>query len=253
MFTPLQQREIFHLSFLRLFAPRVRPNTFALKGGVNLRFFFQSPRYSEDMDMDIQHLPVHQLKKIVMEILTSKTLRTILQPFQIESIRPPDIRRAKQTETVQRFKIHLTTTAGEDLFTKIEFSRRGVQKAVQQNTVNDSILFVYKQPPLIISHYPAEAALAQKIQALLGRTQPQARDAFDIFILLPQSDPKKWEDIKKSFSKEKIKAVYDRLDELDYKIFSDTVCAYLNEKDRDYYDHPQIWETLLLKIEEALT
>ncbi|MBI4124934.1 MAG: nucleotidyl transferase AbiEii/AbiGii toxin family protein, partial [Deltaproteobacteria bacterium] len=170
MYTPLQQREIFHLSFLRLFAPRLRPNTFVLKGGVNLRFFFQSPRYSEDMDMDIQHVPVHSLKKIVMEILTSKTLLTILQPFQIESIRPPDIRKAKQTETVQRFKVHLVTAAGEDLFTKIEFSRRGLPKAIHQDTVSDAILFIYKQPPLIISHYPAEAALAQKIQALLGRT-----------------------------------------------------------------------------------
>ncbi len=253
MFTQLQQREIFHLSFLRLFARRVPPDIYALKGGVNLRLFYQSPRYSEDIDLDIQRIPVHQLKKIVTGILTSKILTTTLKPFQIESIRPPDILKAKQTETVQRFKVHLLTTAGEDLFTKIEFSRRGSQKGARPETIHDSILFSYKQPPLIVSHYSAETALAQKIEAVLGRSEIQARDVFDVFILQPQIDPKKLEEVKKSFSKEKRETAKNRLREINYPTFKNTVCAYLSEEDRHYYEKPEIWKTILSKVEEVLS
>ncbi|MBI4124881.1 MAG: nucleotidyl transferase AbiEii/AbiGii toxin family protein [Deltaproteobacteria bacterium] len=247
MYSPLQQRELFHLAFLRFFARRVRPDSYALKGGVNLRFFYQSPRYSEDMDLDIRQIPLHQIKKIVMDILNSKTLSTILKPFQIESIRPPDIQKAKQTETVQRFKVHLITNAGEDLFTKIEFSRRSLHQGAGQDAVDHSILFSYKQPPLIVSHYPASVAVMQKIEALLGRPDIQARDIFDIFILQPQVEAKKLEAIPQTFSKEKREAVRCRLNAIDYKMFRNAVCAYLSEQDRAYYDHPKIWETILRK------
>lgn len=253
MYTSLQQREIFHLIFLGLFARRMRPDLYALKGGVNLRFYYQSPRYSEDMDLDIHKVPVHRLKKIVMDILTSKTLLTVLKPFQIEAIRPPDIQKAKQTETVQRFKVHLRTAAGEDLFTKIEFSRRRLHKDIRQEPIDHSIVFAYKQPPLIIPHYPAEAALAQKIEALLGRLETQARDVFDIFILQSQIEQKKLEEIKKTFDKEKRAAAKKRLDTLDYKTFRSAVCAYLNDQDRNYYDRPEIWEAILFKTREILT
>lgn len=253
MFTPLQQREVFHLSFLKLFIRRVRPNSYALKGGTNLRFFYKSPRYSEDMDLDVKGIPLFQLKKVVMEILSSQTLLTTLRPFQIDSIVPPNIQKAKQTETVQRFKVHLITAAAEDLFTKIEFSKRRLEKGFQPEPVQDSILFGYKQPPLIISHYPAEIALAQKIKALLDRTVSQARDVFDIFMLLTQLERNKLDTIKKSFPKDQLKRVEDRLLTLDYKLFSDTVCSYLTEEDRLYYDQPKIWETILLKVGGFLT
>lgn len=252
MFTPLQQRELFHLSFLRLFTRRILPHSYALKGGTNLRFFYQSPRYSEDMDLDIAGIPVFKLKKIVMEILSSKTLQTILRPFQIDKIVPPNIQKAKQTETVQRFKVHLLTASDEDLFTKIEFSRRKLEKGFQQEPIEDSILFGYRQPPLIVSHYPAGIALAQKIQALLDRAIPQARDVFDIFMLLTQLEQNKLNTIKNPIPKDQLKRAKERLLTLDYRLFSDTVCAYLSEEDRVYYDQPKIWETILLKVRELL-
>ena len=44
-----QQREIFHLLFLKRLLKVSNPRAFVLKGGINLRFFFSSPRYFEDM------------------------------------------------------------------------------------------------------------------------------------------------------------------------------------------------------------
>ena len=53
MYTPHQQREIFHLLFLERLLKVSDPRAFVVKGGANLRFFFGSPRYSENMDLDV--------------------------------------------------------------------------------------------------------------------------------------------------------------------------------------------------------
>ncbi|MEX0902291.1 MAG: nucleotidyl transferase AbiEii/AbiGii toxin family protein [Pseudohongiellaceae bacterium] len=52
MFTDTQRREIFHFCFLDRLLRQSDSDLYVLKGGVNLRFFFNSPRYSEDMDLD---------------------------------------------------------------------------------------------------------------------------------------------------------------------------------------------------------
>ena len=49
-YNSLQLREIFHLELLRLLGRKMKGEHYVLKGGVNLRFFFNSFRYSEDMD-----------------------------------------------------------------------------------------------------------------------------------------------------------------------------------------------------------
>ena len=56
-------REAFHYFFLERLFRTLPSRQFILKGGVNLRFFFGSPRYSEDMDLDVQGIPVHALRE----------------------------------------------------------------------------------------------------------------------------------------------------------------------------------------------
>ena len=130
MYNQLQTREIFHLEFLRWFGRKAKGEYYALKGGSNLRFFFNSLRYSEDMDIDVQGIKKYTLLDITADILKSLDFANTLKPFGIERVVPPNIAKAKQTETTQRFKVHLVTYSGEDLFTKIEFSRRGDRKSV---------------------------------------------------------------------------------------------------------------------------
>ncbi|GAH31443.1 unnamed protein product, partial [marine sediment metagenome] len=124
MHNSLQQIEVFHLEFLRWFGSKTDPKHYALKGGVNMRFFFGSIRYSEDMDLDLSDIRVDVLQDIVLKILITQTFIDNLRPYGIQRVSIQDMAKAKQTETTQRFKIHLITFAGEDLFTKIEFSRR---------------------------------------------------------------------------------------------------------------------------------
>lgn len=58
-------REVFHFLFLEWLLRVTAPSLVVLKGGVNLRFFHGSPRYSEDMDLDVDapKLSVGTLRK----------------------------------------------------------------------------------------------------------------------------------------------------------------------------------------------
>ena len=253
MYTHLQQREVFHLVFLRQFIKRIRLNTYALKDGCSLRFFFNSIRYSEDMGIDIQNIEIYKLKKIVIDILQSKTFQIALKPFQIDTIIPPNVETAKQTETVQRFKIHLLTSAGIDLFTKIEFSKRKLEDKKELSSVNENILYSYKQAPLIISHYQIEMAMKQKISALMNRASPQARDVFDMYTLYTQVQKSNLNELIKSFSPKELKRAEEIIFSINYEMFRDAVCSYLSDADRAYYDKPQMWESIQLKTSKILT
>lgn len=252
MWSQLQQREVFHLAFLRQWVKGIRPELYALKGGTALRFFFNSIRYSEDMDLDIKGVPVFRLKEMVMKILSAKTLEKTLHPFQIDRVIPPNIQTAKQTETVQRFKVHLITAGGENLFTKIEFSRRTLNLETTVEPVSPIILSNYKQPPLLLCHYPIGEAMKQKIEALANRQQPQVRDLFDLFILSSQND-KTLQAIQKGLSAEKIKLAKETASGFRYQEFQNAVCNYLGEEDRKYYEQKEMWKSIQKRIVEVLS
>jgi hypothetical protein len=57
---------------------------------VNLRFFFNSPRYSEDMDIDVLAGSVATLKKDGYKILQDAAFKRSLRLFDIEDIEAND-------------------------------------------------------------------------------------------------------------------------------------------------------------------
>ncbi|MFH1798279.1 MAG: nucleotidyl transferase AbiEii/AbiGii toxin family protein [Candidatus Omnitrophota bacterium] len=250
MYNSLQLRELFHLEFLRWFGRKTKANFYALKGGSNLRFFFNSFRYSEDMDLDIREVEVNVLKDTVMQILKTSSFCDILKSFGIVEIVPPNITRAKQTETTQRFKVHLLTSAGEDLFTKIEFSRRGFKGRVVTQPVEDIVLRMYKLVPLLVPHYDIQSAIIQKIEALAGRTVIQARDIFDLYVLNSQYDPLK---IKKTgVTRERAKKAYENIFAVNFEQFRDTVVFYLSHEDQAVYNSAVIWDEIRLKVSNSI-
>ncbi len=248
--TPLQRREIFHLEFLRWFGRKLEADYYVLKGGVNLRFFFKSIRYSEDMDLDIHGIRVEKIKNAVMEILSMRGFSDSLKSFGIGKIVPPDMMKAKQTETTQRFKIHLLTSAGEDLFTKIEFSRRGIKGTAIVEPVPSQILRSYKMAPVLVPHYDTISAIQQKIQALAQRSVLQARDIFDLFVLSSQYDnaQKHPPEMRKAI----LKLAYENLFLVEYPQFRDTVVDYLGVEDQKAYSSPSVWDEIKLKTAHFL-
>lgn len=234
------------MEFLRWFGRKSKTELYALKGGVNLRFFFNSCRYSEDMDLDIQGVRIEKLKDAVMGILEAKSFWDVLKAFGIEEVVPPDIKRAKQTETTQRFKIHLITFAGEDLFTKIEFSRRGFNGKAVVQPVSDFILRAYKLAPLLVPHYDIDSTLMQKINALATRSIIQARDVFDLYTLSSQYEPVKTKEL--DISRAKLTKAYENAFEIGFGQFRDTVISYLSPDDQKVYNSPSVWDEVRLKV-----
>lgn len=245
IYSSLQIRELFHIEFLRWFALKSRQGAYALKGGVNLRLFFKSIRYSEDMDLDAKGVSVSSLQDAVMSVLENRSFRDSLKEFGIEQIVLPDLTKAKQTETTQRFKVHLLIESGEDLFTKIEFSRRGFGGDIKIESVSENVLRAYKMAPLLAPHYDSSSALIQKIGALTGRSITQARDVFDIYVLIPQCDLKQFR--KEQMNSLKFKAAVKNIFEISFVQFRDTVVAYLSPEDKALYLNPAVWDDIKLK------
>jgi len=245
-YNQLQLREIFHLEFLRRLGQKLKVGHYVLKGGVNLRFFFHSRRYSEDMDLDVKTIGVKPLQDIVMAILQQSALADVLKSFGIERVIAPDISRAKQTETTQRFKIHLVTLSEEDLFTKIEFSRRGFSGTPIIESVSSAVLRGYKAPPLIVPHYDSLCAMHQKVKALAGRPVSQARDIFDIFLLSTQYQKNTADKIKISASR--LKQALDNLYSISFTQFAQTVLAYLEPEEKNVYNNEKAFDEIKLRV-----
>lgn len=246
MYNSLQQIEVFHLEFLRWFGRKADPKHYALKGGVNMRFFFGSIRYSEDMDLDLSDIRVDVLQDIVLKILNTQAFIDNLRPYGIQRVSIPDMVKAKQTETTQRFKIHLITFAGEDLFTKIEFSRRSMKDGIVVNSVLDSILRTYKLIPLIVPHYDALSTTIQKIIALASRPVVQARDIFDLYILSSQYKPHKAGEIK--INDGRLTKAYENVFEVSFEQFKDTIIPYLPFEEDKLYNSSSSWDEIRLKV-----
>jgi len=99
-----QSVELFHLLFLNQLGRKIDKKLYALKGGCNMRFYFKSIRYSEDMDIDIHIINKDTLFKNVNKLLNSAPFNHILQAQGIEILNTSS---PKQTPTTQRWKIVL--------------------------------------------------------------------------------------------------------------------------------------------------
>ena len=75
--------ELFHLAFLQVLQARLDQSRYVLKGGANLRYFFDSVRYSEDIDLDLllRRQPVTP-GTINSQILGNAAERGLALPFE---------------------------------------------------------------------------------------------------------------------------------------------------------------------------
>jgi predicted nucleotidyltransferase component of viral defense system len=234
-----QTVEFFHLVFLRGLVARGEDKALiALKGGCNLRFFFASIRYSEDIDLDVKVMSKETLKNKVDRLLKSPL---ITAPLLSRRIRVTEVSTPKQTDTTQRWKLGLEVEgAAVPVRTKIEFSRRDVIEDVAFEAVTPQILSPYGLTPMLATHYRAQAAIVQKINALAGRPEPQARDVFDLNLLFARPDTK---DLKLP-AKAKRTAAIENAMSVSFDHFSAQVVAYLEPEQAAPYDSKQAWETM---------
>jgi predicted nucleotidyltransferase component of viral defense system len=238
--------ECFHLIFLDHLGRKIDKRLYVLKGGCNLRFYFRSIRYSEDIDFDVAIINQETLRKNVNNILAAQSLIKILHTKEITIT---NISLPKQTETTQRWKISLTNTnLGLTAHTKIEFSRRNKKDAALFEAIDNNIIHHYHLSPIFLSHYNREAAIAQKIIALADRSVTQARDIFDLYLLLGN----KTLEINFILTKEQITKATENMKTIKFQDFQSQVVSYLTNEYKKTYASPEIWQQITTEVERFI-
>jgi predicted nucleotidyltransferase component of viral defense system len=206
-----------------------------------------SIRYSEDIDFDVQTVGRETLRKNVNAILESKSFHTILRSQRLAIA---DWSAPKQTDTVQRWKVRIQLVGSEQAApTKIEFSRRRIDPGVLLEPVNGQLVAAYGLSPILANHYGKETAFLQKVSALAHRSETQARDVFDLKLLvdaaakLPAADEK----LAMEFS-----LAIERALSISFDEFKAQVVAYLPPEWQEYYGRPEAWDKLQEQVVQAL-
>jgi predicted nucleotidyltransferase component of viral defense system len=216
-----------------------------LKGGTNLRYFFDSVRYSEDIDLDANGIEPWALTEKVDGILASTTIAAVLRSggLSVDGFTKP-----KQTETTQRWKVSIAVSGRrETIRTKIEFSNRNGERRLLLEPVAARIVAPYAMRAPTLQHYTADAATEQKIKALAGRSETQARDVFDLDLLLRRQPLK-----DATIGSKTLGLAAERGLELPFAAFRDQVLPFLDPEVGELYDTPATWEQMQLFVADTL-
>lgn len=239
--SPRQAIELFHLVFLRALVAKDEDRALvSLKGGCNLRFYFGSVRYSEDIDLDVVVISKDTLKNKVDRLLRSPMISA---PLAAKGIAIVETSTPKQTETTQRWKAGLTVTGlSVPIRTKIEFSRRGAIEGSAFESIERSVARAHALPPFLAPHYATHAAISQKVHALAGRAEPQARDVFDLGLLLarPESATRTPTDAERGW----IPQAIDHAIGVSFADYVAKVVAYLEPAQADVFASRETWNAM---------
>lgn len=146
--------EATHIALMQSITKSFNDLPIVLKGGTALLLCYGLDRFSEDLDLDAN-------KKLNIITRVADTLSRHTEKHTIKV--------SKDTDTVQRLKIHYSKN-GLERFLKIETSFRDPFK--NEDTVIIGGIKTYKIQNLI----------DQKVNAMMGRTK--ARDLYDVDFLL---------------------------------------------------------------------
>jgi predicted nucleotidyltransferase component of viral defense system len=239
--------EMFHLLFLRALTSD-RQDWFVLKGGANIRYFFDSPRYSNDIDLDFHGREAWQVGQTVDMVLGGPALRTLARQARIEIA---ETSAPKQTDTTRRWKIGLGANGhANTIRTKIEFSdRNGGSDDISAERVPDSIVGPYGLAAPLVAHYGEIAAIEQKIAALALRSETKARDIFDLDLLLRRHYSA--DSTRPDLSSRHAAQAAHRALEVPYESFMSEVAPFLETEIADLYDEAD-WDQMRSSVAIAL-
>jgi predicted nucleotidyltransferase component of viral defense system len=241
--------EFFHLAFLDALSRRLDPNRYVLKGGANLRYFFGSVRYSEDIDLDLCGKEPWDLERKIDGVIESPAIGALLR---VGDLSVADLSKPKQTKTTRRWKVAVAVSGKRDLVrTKIELSNRNGDVRYSLETLPGEIVAPYALRAPSVQHYTGDAPTEQKVKALVSRSETQARDVFDLDLLLRcRSLPRGALDAQLLRDASEIALA------MPFDAFRDQVLPFLEPGAVELYDTRAAWEQMTIfvaeKLEEAL-
>jgi hypothetical protein len=191
------------------------------------------------MDLDAFGISTQVLRAKVDRALAGAPLRLSLRSKGIELGRSSA---PKQTDTTQRWKVELSVgDRGQPLHTKVEFSRRRTRGKTVLEVVDRQLLAEYQLLPLLAPHYGRDEAMQQKVAALVGRVAVQARDVFDLSLLVSGAD-----DVARILApvRKELPAAIERAMSVSYDEFRSQVVAYLAPSAVEQYRSREAWDAL---------
>jgi hypothetical protein len=200
------------------------------------------------MDLDVTgKLEPYALRDKMSRVLSGPALGAALRASGLEmgAVSAP-----KQTDTTESWKVALSAgSTRTPLHTKIELSRREATEEAVLEAVDANVVGAHQVLPLLVRHYPADAALRQKVRALVGRAVVQARDVFDLWVLLSRTGGG-----AAALAGEKpiVERAIERAMDVSFDDFRGQVVAFLDPAHADTVGTRQAWDALTSQVVSLL-
>jgi hypothetical protein len=234
--------EFLQLALLQVLPTHLPIAEYVVKGGANMRLFYDSRRRSQDIDLDYLGSTSWKVEDKVDETLDSRAFRDLLRLTGVEMV---DLTKPKQTATTRRWKFAVVGS-GTRLNSKIEFSSRNAADpeyalaAARSDIGRAAGLRVVKA-----NHYLAPAAIRQKVRALAERKETEPRDVFDLDLLFAEhADAIKAGDVDGAVVAKAIDAAFG----IPFAAFADLVVDYLEEEFVEIYNRPEVWDEMVTMV-----
>jgi hypothetical protein len=124
--------------------------------------------------------------------------------------------------------------------TKVELSLRGAIAGAKFEATPSDVVRPYGLTQVLATHYLRSAAIAQKIEALANRAEPQVRDVFDLGLLFAREGPVELDDEHRGW----LDAAIDRAMGLSFDAYVSKVVAYLDPEQAAPYEGRAAWDAL---------
>lgn len=238
--------EFVHLAFLQVLPTRLPVSEYVVKGGANLRLFFNSRRRSQDIDLDYIGSAFWRVEERVDAVLASRAFVDLLR---IQGVEVVDLAKTKQTDTTRRWKFAVQG-GGAWLNSKIEFSARGrTDQEVGFEVIRSDIGRAAGLRAVRANHYLAPAATRQKIHVLAERRQTEPRDVFDLDLLVSTyPDAVRPGDVPPELAARASEAAFA----VPFEAYEQLVVEYLEDEFVEIYGRREVWEELVTRVGEFL-
>lgn len=238
--------EFLHLAFLQVLPTRLPVAEYVVKGGANLRLFFDSRRRSQDIDLDYVGSAFWRAEERVDVVLGSRAFTDLLRLQGVELV---DLAKTKQTDTTRRWKFAVQG-GGAWLNSKIEFSARGTtDPEVGFDIARSDVGREAGLRAVRANHYLAPAATRQKIHVLAERKETEPRDVFDLDLLVSTyPDAVRPGDVAPELAAKAVDAAFA----IPFAAYEELVVDYLEDEFVEIYNRPEVWEEMVTRVAEFL-
>ncbi|MEM7535726.1 MAG: nucleotidyl transferase AbiEii/AbiGii toxin family protein [Chloroflexota bacterium] len=152
-------------------------------GGTSLRFLYQIPRYSEDLDFALDFQPEQfdffQYLESVRRMLSKETYTVEIQAKP----KQPIVHKALIRFRGLLYEMGLSPHKDQVFAVKVEVDTNPPPHAVSEVTI-----LKYGPVALSLKHHDRASLFAGKLQAVLNRTYTKGRDWYDLWWYLSQDD-----------------------------------------------------------------